>query len=97
MTDSKIKIYSTRYSNIMKLLVFFSVNIFIYVYLIVLDLVPTPSSILLGIIYSLIFIRTNEYFQLYSGQMKGRYLSTFSKLLISASVGGVILSVDRHR
>lgn len=87
MTDSKIKIYSTRYSNIMKLLDFFSVNIFIYVYLIVLDLVPTPSSILLGIIYSLIFIRTNEYFQLYSGQMKGRYLSTFSKLLISASVG----------
>lgn len=59
MTDSKIKIYSTRYSNIMKLLDFFSVNIFIYVYLIVLDLVPTPSSILLGIIYSLIFIRTN--------------------------------------
>ena len=90
MTDSKIKIYSTRYSNIMKLLDFFSVNIFIYVYLIVLDLVPTPSSILLGIIYSLIFIRTNEYFQLYSGQMKGRYLSTFAKLLISASVGGVL-------
>ncbi|STS88553.1 Capsular polysaccharide synthesis enzyme CpsA [Klebsiella variicola] len=42
MTDSKIKIYSTRYSNIMKLLDFFSVNIFIYVYLIVLDLVPHP-------------------------------------------------------
>ncbi|MCQ3866559.1 hypothetical protein JEK10_25025, partial [Klebsiella quasipneumoniae] len=35
--------------------------------------IHTPSSILLGIIYSLIFIRTNEYFQLYSGQMKGRY------------------------
>lgn len=68
MTDSKIKIYSTRYSNIMKLLDFFSVNIFIYVYLIVLDLVPTPSSILLGIIYSLIFIRTNEYFSSIRGK-----------------------------
>ncbi|WP_424741281.1 hypothetical protein [Klebsiella quasipneumoniae] len=90
MTDSKIKIYSTRYSNIMKLLDFFSVNIFIYVYLIVLNLVPTPSSILLGIIYSLIFIRTNEYFQLYSGQMKGRYLSILVKLFISACLGGLL-------
>ncbi|MGR9067721.1 hypothetical protein ACP6ES_11620 [Klebsiella quasipneumoniae] len=90
MTDSKIKIYSTRYSNLMKLLDFFSVNIFIYVYLIVLNLVPTPSSILLGIIYSLIFIRTNEYFQLYSGQMKGRYLSILVKLFISACLGGLL-------
>ncbi|HBS2774284.1 TPA: hypothetical protein MAE48_005232 [Klebsiella quasipneumoniae subsp. similipneumoniae] len=90
MTDSRIKIYSTRYSNIMKLLDFFSVNIFIYVYLIVLNLVPTPSSILLGIIYSLIFIRTNEYFQLYSGQMKGRYLSILVKLFISACLGGLL-------
>ncbi|HBS2810809.1 TPA: undecaprenyl-phosphate glucose phosphotransferase, partial [Klebsiella quasipneumoniae subsp. similipneumoniae] len=69
---------------------FFSVNIFIYVYLIVLNLVPTPSSILLGIIYSLIFIRTNEYFQLYSGQMKGRYLSILVKLFISACLGGLL-------
>lgn len=68
MTDSKIKIYSTRYSNIMKLLDFFSVNIFIYVYLIVLDLVPTPSSILLGIIYSLIFIRTMSIFSSIRGK-----------------------------
>lgn len=49
MTDSKIKIYSTRYSNIMKLLDFFSVNIFIYVYLIVLDLVPTLRLYYLGL------------------------------------------------
>ncbi|MDM6926901.1 undecaprenyl-phosphate glucose phosphotransferase, partial [Klebsiella michiganensis] len=90
MTDSTIKIYNARYSKLMKLLDFFAVNLFIFAYLKYFFVEPSTASLFLGIIYSLIFIRANEHFQLYSGQFKGQYLKKLTKLFFSVSISGLL-------
>ncbi|MDV0336410.1 hypothetical protein RVP30_25815, partial [Klebsiella grimontii] len=86
MTDSTIKIYNARYSKLMKLMDFFAVNLFIFAYLKYFFVEPSTASLFLGIIYSLIFIRANEHFQLYSGQFKGQYLKKLTKLFFSVCI-----------
>ena len=90
MTDSTIKIYNARYSKLMKLLDFIAVNLFIFAYLKYFFVEPSTASLFLGIIYSLIFIRANEHFQLYSGQFKGQYLKKLTKLFFSVSISGLL-------
>ncbi|SAQ23271.1 Capsular polysaccharide synthesis enzyme CpsA [Klebsiella oxytoca] len=89
MTDSTIKIYNARYSKLMKLLDFFAVNLFIFAYLKYFLVEPSTASLFLGIIYSLIFIRANEHFQLYSGQFKGQYFKKLTKLFFSVCISGL--------
>ena len=74
----------------MKLLDFFAVNLFIFAYLKYFFVEPSTASLFLGIIYSLIFIRANEHFQLYSGQFKGQYLKKLTKLFFSVSISGLL-------
>jgi len=90
MTDSTIKIYNARYSKLMKLLDFFTVNLFIFAYLKYFFVEPSTASLFLGIIYSLIFIRANEHFQLYSSQLKGQYLKKLTKLFFSVCISGLL-------
>ncbi|MBZ7199969.1 undecaprenyl-phosphate glucose phosphotransferase [Klebsiella oxytoca] len=90
MTDSTIKIYNARYSKLMKLLDFFAVNLFIFAYLKYFLVEPSTASLFLGIIYSLIFIRANEHFQLYSGQFKGQYFKKLTKLFFSVCISGLL-------
>ena len=93
MTDSTIKIYNARYSKLMKLLDFIAVNLFIFAYLKYFFVEPSTASLFLGIIYSLIFIRANEHFQLYSGQFKGQYLKKLTKVIFSVSKRLVIIFI----
>ena len=74
MTDSTIKIYNARYSKLMKLLDFIAVNLFIFAYLKYFFVEPSTASLFLGIIYSLIFIRANEHFQLWKVRISGEIL-----------------------
>lgn len=85
-----MKIYNSRHSKLIKLLDFLTVNILFFTYLKYFYTAPTTASALLGIIFSLFFIRINEYFNLYSGKLKGRYLIKSIALISSIFLSGVI-------
>lgn len=89
MTDSTIKIYNARYSKLMKLMDFCRQPVYFRLFKI-LFVEPSTASLFTGIIYSLIFIRANEHFQLYSGQFKGQYLKKLTKLLFSVCISGLL-------
>lgn len=90
MADNNIKIYHSRYSKLIKLLDFFTVNVLVFTYLKYFYTEPSTASALVGIIYSLVFIRINEYFQLYSGQFKGHYLTKSFALILSVCLSSIV-------
>ena len=85
-----MKIYNSRYSKLIKLLDFFTVNILVFTYLKYFYTDPTTASALLGIIFSLVFIRINEYFHLYTGELKGRYFTKSLALILSVSLSSIV-------
>ncbi len=90
MADNNIKIYHSRYSKLIKLLDFLIVNVLIFIYLKYFYTEPTTASALVGIIYSLVFIRINEYFHLYSGQFKGHYFTKSAALILSVCLSSIV-------
>ena len=87
-----MKIYNSRYSKLIKLLDFFTVNILVFTYLKYFYTDPTTASALLGIIFSLVFIRINEYFHLYTGKLKGRYLTKSLALIFREGANKQVIS-----
>lgn len=90
MADSKIKIYNARYSKLMKLLDFFTVNILVFIYLKYFHVEQSTASVLLGIIYSLIFIRGNEYFNLYTNQFREHLFTKSLCLFFSLCISSIL-------
>ncbi|HIH4730518.1 putative colanic acid biosynthesis UDP-glucose lipid carrier transferase [Raoultella planticola] len=90
MADSKIKIYNVRYSKLMKLLDFFTVNALIFIYLKYFYTEPSTASALLGVIYSLIFIHGNEYFRLYASQFRENLLRKSVSLFLSVCLSSLL-------
>ncbi|HAT1577285.1 TPA: undecaprenyl-phosphate glucose phosphotransferase [Raoultella ornithinolytica] len=90
MADSKIKIYNVRYSKLMKLLDFFTVNALIFIYLKYFYIEPSTASALLGVIYSLIFIHGNEYFRLYASQFREHLFSKSVSLFLSVCLSSLL-------
>ncbi|HHT0104743.1 undecaprenyl-phosphate glucose phosphotransferase [Raoultella planticola] len=90
MADSKIKIYNVRYSKLMKLLDFFTVNALIFIYLKYFYTEPSTASALLGVIYSLIFIHGNEYFRLYASQFRENLLRKSMSLFLSVCLSSLL-------
>ncbi|MBV8043657.1 undecaprenyl-phosphate glucose phosphotransferase [Pluralibacter sp.] len=85
-----MKIYNSRYSKLIKLLDFFTVNILFFTYLKYFHTVPTTASALIGIIFSLVFIRINEYFHLYTVKLKGCYLTKSIALILSVFLSSIV-------
>ncbi|WP_438303758.1 undecaprenyl-phosphate glucose phosphotransferase [Raoultella ornithinolytica] len=90
MADSKIKIYNVRYSKLMKLLDFFTVNALIFIYLKYFYIEPSTASALLGVIYSLIFIHGNEYFRLYASQFREHLFNKSVSLFLSVCLSSLL-------
>ncbi|WP_434636232.1 undecaprenyl-phosphate glucose phosphotransferase [Klebsiella sp. I138] len=90
MADSKIKIYNARYSKLMKLLDFFTVNALVFIYLKYFFIEPSTASALLGVIYSLVFIRSNEHLHLYSSQFREHLFTKSASLFLSVCISSIL-------